>query len=106
MGKRCLESLPFQLIAKADGQEARSFHVHADLAVMESKRIERGLYGSFKESDERSIDVDEDPQLLVHFLEYLYQHGGMNNNSVEHEADYVHLARLYAMGDRLQADNF
>ena len=73
---------------------------------MESKRIERGLRGGFKESTEYKIDVDEDPQLFIHFLEYLYQPGVINSNTVQHDADYVLLARLYAMGERLQADGF
>ena len=80
--------------------------MHSDLAAVESKRIERGLRGGFKESTEYKIDVDEDPQLFVYFLEYLYQHGGLERNPVQHEADYILLARLYAMGDRLQADDF
>ena len=61
---------------------------------------------NFKEKKEGKLELDEDPALLVHFFEYIYQHGGGQINAVEHEADYILLARLYAMGDRLQADGF
>ena len=98
--------MPFQIVARTDDTEARSFYIHIDLAVPESKRIEGSLSGGFKENREGKIELDEDPALLVHFFEYLYQHGRAQYNPVEFEADYILLARLYAMGDRLQADKF
>ena len=80
--------------------------MHTHIAAVESKRLERGLQGGFKESSEYQIDLDEDPQLITYFLEYLYQHDDGQEISLQHESEYVLLARLYALGDRLQANAF
>ena len=80
--------------------------MHAHIAGLESKRLERGLRGGFKESYDGQIELDEDPQLITYFLEYLYQHGSTQEISPQHELEYVLRARLYTLGDRLQATGF
>ena len=64
--------------------------------------------GGFQEAEHREIILDEeDPKLFGYFLEYLYRGGWIaDEKGVNRDEDYIILARLYALGDRLQAGDF
>ena len=40
--------------------------MYTHIAAVESKRLERGIHGGFKESSEYQIDLDEEPQLIAY----------------------------------------
>ncbi|KAH7385959.1 hypothetical protein BKA66DRAFT_569275 [Pyrenochaeta sp. MPI-SDFR-AT-0127] len=87
--------------------KSRTFHLHADLLTAESEELLKNLTGSFKEASENAIDIEsEDPDLFGFFVEYLYCNRSILSREVEHYSDYVTLARLYAMGERLMAPKF
>ncbi|KAF2146303.1 uncharacterized protein K452DRAFT_315506 [Aplosporella prunicola CBS 121167] len=49
---------------------------------------------------------DEDASLFGYFFEYLYRDGWVLKHGVQHDSDYVTLARLYSLGERLDAKLF
>jgi hypothetical protein len=82
----------------------RKFYLHFDLLVSESDKLSRELNGSFKEAETKAIDIaDEDPDLFGFFVEYMYRDRSILSREIEHYSEYVTLARLYAMGERLLA---
>jgi hypothetical protein len=87
--------------------KSRTFYLHLDLLVTESDKFSRQLHGAFKEATECAIEVeDEDPELFGFFVEYLYRNQSILSRDVGHYSEYVTLARLYAMGERLSASSF
>ncbi|KAF2705154.1 hypothetical protein K504DRAFT_484532 [Pleomassaria siparia CBS 279.74] len=85
----------------------RTFYLHADLLTAESERFSKDLNGRFKEAEKKAIDIeDEDPDLFGFFVEYLYHDRSILSREVQHYSEYVTLARLYAMGERLMAPKF
>lgn len=87
--------------------KSRTFYLHLDLLVAESDKFSRQLHGAFKEAAECAIEVeDEDPELFGFFVEYLYRNQSILSHDVAHYSEYVTLARLYAMGERLFARRF
>jgi hypothetical protein len=87
--------------------ESKTFHLHFDLLVAESERFSAGLKGNFKEAQDHTINIeDEDPELFGFFVEYIYRDKSLLSRNVSHYSEYVTLARLYAMGDRLMARRF
>lgn len=73
----------------------------------ESEELLKNLTGSFKEASENTIEIEsEDPELFGYFVEYLYRNRSILSRNVEHYSEYVTLARLYAMGERLMAPQF
>ncbi|EUC41734.1 hypothetical protein COCMIDRAFT_40144 [Bipolaris oryzae ATCC 44560] len=86
---------------------SRTFYLHFDLLIAESKRFSNSLTGEYKEAEQKAIELeDEDPELFGFFVEYLYRNQSILSRDVEHYSDYVTLARLYALGDRLMARDF
>jgi hypothetical protein len=86
--------------------KSKTFYLHFDLVVAESERFATALKGGFKEATENAIQLeDEDPALFGFFVKYLYR-GGSILPGLEHYSEYVTLARLYAMGERLIAPIF
>ncbi|KAH7563656.1 hypothetical protein BM1_00759 [Bipolaris maydis] len=87
--------------------KSRAFYVHFDLLIAESGRFSNSLTGSFKEAKEKAIElVDEDPKLFGFFAEYLYRDRSILSREIQYNSEYVTLARLYAMGERLMAPKF
>ncbi|KAF1994758.1 hypothetical protein P154DRAFT_567153 [Amniculicola lignicola CBS 123094] len=87
--------------------KSRIFYLHSDLLTAESERFSNSLTGQFKEAEEKAIDIeDEDPELFGFFVEYLYRDRSILSRDVQHYSEYVTLARLYAMGERLMAPKF
>jgi hypothetical protein len=87
--------------------QSRTFHVHSGLLIAESKRYAKSLNGDFKEAGDCAIEIeDEDPELFGFFLEYIYRDRSIPSRDVQHYSEYVTLARLYAMGERLMASAF
>lgn len=65
------------------------------------------LKGDFKEAKDRTIKIeDEDPESFGFFVEYIYRDRSILSREVQHHSEYVTLARLYAMGERLMAPAF
>jgi hypothetical protein len=87
--------------------KSKTFYVHFDLLVAESERFSAGLRGNFKEAQDHTIElVDEDPELFGFFVEYIYRDRSILSRQPLHYSEYVILARLYALGDRLIAPRF
>ncbi|KAH7349230.1 hypothetical protein BKA66DRAFT_600368 [Pyrenochaeta sp. MPI-SDFR-AT-0127] len=83
------------------------FKLHLDLLVAESEKYFKTLTGPFKEAAERAFrEEDEDPELFGFFVEYIYRDRSILSRKVQHYSEYVTLARLYAMGERLMARTF
>lgn len=86
---------------------SRTFYLHSDLLLAESERCAKNLQGNFKEAESRTIEIeDEDPELFGFFVGYLYRDQSMLSRNVQHHSEYIILARLYAMGERLMAPCF
>jgi hypothetical protein len=81
----------------------KTFHLHLDLLVAESEKFSRQLNGSFKEASEGAIKLDEDSELFGFFLDYMYRDRSILSRDISHTSEYVTLARLYAMSERLAA---
>jgi len=87
--------------------KSRVFNLHLDLLTVEADRFAKSLSGKFNESKTKTLDIeDEDPELFGYFVEYLYRDRSVLSRNVQHYSEYVTLARLYAMGERLQARKF
>jgi hypothetical protein len=87
--------------------KSKKFHLHEKLLVAESEKFSTELNGSFKEALDKDIKMeDEDPELFGFFVEYIYRNRSILSREVKHHSEYVTLARLYAMGDRLIAPKF
>jgi hypothetical protein len=87
--------------------KSKTFHLHSSLLAAESQRFSKSLNGSFKEAEDKAIKLDdEDPDLFGFFIEYLYRDHSILSRGVQHYSEYVTLARLYALGERLVASNF
>lgn len=87
--------------------KSRTFYLHSNLLTFESERFSNSLTGRFKEAEEKAIELDdEDPDLFGFFVEYLYRDRSILSREPEHYSEYVTLARLYAMGERLIAPKF
>jgi hypothetical protein len=87
--------------------DAKTFYLHYDLLVAESKRFSAGLKSIFKEGQDHTINMDdEDPEMFGFFVEYIYRDKSLLSRNVVHYSEYVTLAQLYAMGERLMARRF
>lgn len=87
--------------------KSRTFYLHFDLLVAESDMFSNSLTGRFKEAEEKAIELeDEDPETFGFFVEYLYRNQSILSRDVAHYSEYVTLARLYVMGERLMAPRF
>jgi hypothetical protein len=87
--------------------KSKTFYLHLDLLTAESERFSNSLTGRFKEAEERAIEIeDEETDLFGFFVEYLYRDRSILSREVQHYSEYVTLARLYAMGERLMAPKF
>ena len=64
--------------------------------------------GGFKEEKDQKIVLDqEDPGLFGYFIEYMYRTGWIaEEKGAKRNEEYIILARLYALGERLQAKDF
>jgi hypothetical protein len=83
---------------------SRTYYLHSALLITESERFSKDLSGSFREAEEKSLIIEhEDPEMFGFFVEYLYRDRSVLSKQVSHYSQYVTLARLYAMGERLMA---
>ena len=88
---------------------SKTFLIHSALLRYESDRLAKDIDGGFKEEKSSMIVLnEEDPGLFSYFVEYLYENGSawVNKSEIQRPEDYVIAARLYALGERLQAKNF
>ncbi|KAF2686792.1 hypothetical protein K458DRAFT_297832 [Lentithecium fluviatile CBS 122367] len=82
----------------------RTFYLHSALLNAESERFSNSLSGKFKEAEEKAIEIeDKDPDLFGFFVEYLYRDCSILSRKVTHYSEYVTLARLHALGERIVA---
>jgi hypothetical protein len=87
--------------------KSRTFYLHLAILTAESEKFSRELKSGFKEASKKEIDIaDEDPDLFGFFVEYIYRDRSILSRDVAHYSDYVTLARLYALGERLIAPSF
>ena len=104
--KSCIGSQPFSVVVGA-GDRARSFAIHQDFLVNESDRLAKSVHGGFREEHERKIVLDEeDPELFGYFVEFMYLARWGLGDKITMDVEYVVLARLYTLADRLQASRF
>jgi hypothetical protein len=87
--------------------KSNTVYLHSSLLTAESQRFSNSLTGTFREAEEKAIKIeDEDPYLFGFFVEYLYRDHSILSREIQHYSEYVTLARLYAMGERLMAPKF
>jgi hypothetical protein len=87
--------------------KSSTFYIHSELLLAESERYAKSLKGDFKEAQDCTIGIeDEDPELFGFFLEYIYRDRSILSREIQHHSEYITLARLYAMGERLMAPAF
>ncbi|MCJ1353341.1 MAG: hypothetical protein MMC33_003326 [Icmadophila ericetorum] len=100
-----LTSPVFAIIVGAD--KPKTFQIHSALLIHESDRLAKDVTGGFNEEGTKTVVLDEeDPELFGYFVEYLYRDGWVTKEAAKHNTDYVVLARLYALAERLQAKVF
>jgi len=88
-------------------ENSKTFLLHSELLAYESDRLAKDVNGGFNEQSSRKILLhEEDSGLFGYFVEYLYRSKWLAHKQVEHDSDYIILARLYALGERLQAHQF
>ena len=86
------------------GENAKTFRLHSELLAHESDRLAKDVKGGFGEQSSKSILLDEeDPDLFGYFVEYMYRGTWLEEQETLRESDYIILARLYALAERLQA---
>ncbi|KAL9591265.1 MAG: hypothetical protein Q9179_007897 [Wetmoreana sp. 5 TL-2023] len=100
-----LTSPVFSVVA---GEEnAKTFLLHSELLAHESDRLAMDVKNGFHEGSSTSILLhEEDSELFGYFVEYLYRGEWIAEEQVRRESDYIVLARLYTLGERLQAHKF
>lgn len=87
--------------------KSKTFFLHSDLLSIESEVFSKAMTGSFKEAKEDIVEKNnEDSDLFGFFVEYLYRDQSILSRKVQHYSEFVTLARLYAMGERLLAPKF
>jgi hypothetical protein len=87
--------------------KSKKFFLHCDVVSIESEVFSKAMTGNFKEAREYIVEKDgEDPDLFGFFVEYLYRDQSILSRQVQHYSEFVTLARLYAMGERLLASKF
>ncbi|KAK7529900.1 uncharacterized protein J3D65DRAFT_672289 [Phyllosticta citribraziliensis] len=87
--------------------QGSEFYVHEELLCQESEKFKKQLRGDFKEAQTGEIpDCEEDPALMGMFFEYLYRGGWLLNEKISHTSQFVLLASLYCLADRLSAKSF
>ena len=87
-------------------ENLKTFLLHSDLLVHESDRLAKDVNGGFNEQSSRRILLQEDSELFGYFVEHLYRRELLAKETVQRSSDYVLLARLYTLGERLQAHGF
>lgn len=88
-------------------ENSKTFLLHSELPAYESNRLGKDVNGGFNEQSSRKILLhEEDSGLFGYFVEYLYRSKWLAHKQVERDSDYIILARLYALGERLQAHQF
>jgi hypothetical protein len=87
--------------------DSETFHIHTSLLCRESEELARCLKGGFRESKNMKIKlVTEDVQLFGYFVAYLYRGGWLYDTTIKHVSDFIVLANLYSLGERLVASKF
>lgn len=85
----------------------RTFLLHSGLLNGESEKLYNSLKGNFMEAESWKISLpDEDPELFGYFIEYLYCDCSLLSRNVANYSEYITVARLYALGERLGAVKF
>ena len=81
--------------------------LHSELLAHESDRLAKDVKGRFGEQSLKRILLDEEnPELFGYFVEYLYRTEWLAKEEPLRDSDYIIIARLYALGERLQAHKF
>lgn len=85
-------------------ENPKTFQLHSELIANESDRLAKDVRGGFDEQSTKCILLDEeDPELFGFFVEYLYCRQWLEKEEELRASDYIIVARLYALGERLQA---
>lgn len=88
-------------------ENPKTFLLHSELLAHESDRLAKDVKSGFnEESNRRILLVEEDSELFGYFVEYLYRSDGAAKKLIQHDSDYIILARLYSLGERLLATKF
>lgn len=92
-----------------DKDASETLLLHSGLLAEESDRLAKDIKGGFSEAASKRIVLDEeDSELFGYFVEYLYRGESIipTWEHMQRPSDYIILARLYALGERLQAHKF
>ena len=85
----------------------KTFLLHSKLLAFESNRLAKNVNDEFNEQlDRRILLHEEDSRLFDYFVKYLYRNEWLADKQIRRDSDYVILARLYALEERLQAHQF
>ena len=88
-------------------ESPKTFLLHAALLDHESDELAKDINSGFREGETKRVVLNqEDPGLFGYFVDYLYSDRWLENGDASRNADYIVLARLYTLGERLQAKNF
>lgn len=86
-------------------REEKTYHLHSSLLCQASQRFKKSLTGAFQEAKSLKINlVDESPDTFSHFVDFLYIPGW--KPTCDNSSDLIYLSGLYAMGERLVAQDF
>ena len=88
-------------------ENSKTFLLHPELLASELDRLAKDVNGGFNEQSGRGILLHEEGSgLFRYFVEYLYRSEWLADKQVRRDSGYVNLARLYALGEKLQAHHF
>lgn len=80
----------------------KTYHLHSSLLCRESERFHKSLTSEHTEASQLKIDlIDESADNFAHFVDFLYK-----PNWQPSDASKIQLAELYALGERLVAQEF
>ena len=105
----CLEAFLHLLFSPLwfANETPRLFCFRSELLASESDRLAKDVNGGFDEQSSRRILLHkEDSELFGYFVEYLYRSEWLTDKYVKRDSDYIILARLYALEERLPAHQF
>lgn len=98
---------PCVAVTVGSGADTRTYHLHKTLLYHEPSKVLAHMMTGFEESQMDSLlDCEEDIELFGCFVEYLYRDDWADTEGTTNHEDYVRLARLYSIGERLGAERF
>lgn len=90
-----------------DQENQKTFLLHFELLAHESNRLAKNVKNEFDEQSIKRILLDEEnPELFDYFVKYLYRTKWLTKKGFLRDSNYIIIARLYALEERLQTHKF